>query len=147
MKLFGNRRRRQPKVEIIPMVDVILLLLVFYILSSLALSHQHGIPVHLPRAGTGEGSQVEEVVVSITAEGKFFLNKNEVPADGLGVAVERLARDYPGGMKAIREGNIVLNADLSTTHRLVVQAMDQLRAVGVERFAIATERAGSEGGR
>lgn len=142
MKLFGTRRRRKPKVEIIPMVDVMVLLLVFYILSSVALSHQHGIPVHLPRAVSGEGTQVEEVVVTIDPQGRFFLNKEEVPAEGLGQAVERLARDYPGGMKALQEGNLMLNADLSTTHRSVVQAMDQLRGVGIERFAIATERVG-----
>lgn len=144
MKIFNQRRRRKPKVEIIPMVDVMVLLLVFYILSSVALSHQHAIPVHLPRAATGDGAQQEEVAVSITADGKFYLNKTEVDPDELGPAVERLARDYPGGMEAIKQGNLVLNADLSTTHRLVVKAMDELRQVGIERFAIATERAGEE---
>lgn len=139
MKLFERRRRRKPKIEIIPMVDVMVLLLVFYILSSVALSHQHGIPVHLPRASTGEGSQVEEVVVTIDRQGRFFLNKEPTSADELAEAVKKLALSYPGGLAGLTDGNVVINADLGVEHGAVVAAMDELRSIGINNFAIATE--------
>lgn len=139
MKLFNRRRKRQPKIEIIPMVDVMVLLLVFYILSSVALSHQHGIPVHLPRAATGEGTQVEEVVITIDRGGRFFLNQEPTPAGELGGALKKLAQSHPGGLAGLVEGNIVINADLGVEHGAVVRAMDELRKVGVNNFAIATE--------
>ena len=142
MKLFpGRRRKRTPRIEIIPMVDVMFLLLVFYILSSLALTAQRGIPVQLPQAGSGQpGSAAsQEVVVTITPEGEFYLNKERVESTKLGESLLALAATRPGGMDAIRKGSLVLNADLSVQHRLVVSAMDQLRAVGVENFGIATD--------
>ena len=142
MKLFPQRqRKRKPRIEIIPMVDVMFLLLVFYILSSLALTTQRGIPVQLPQAGSGQsaGGPSQEVVVTITPTGDFYLNKERVEPTHLGESLVALGATRPGGMEDIRRGNLVLNADLAVQHRLVVQAMDQLRAVGVENFAIATE--------
>lgn len=122
------------------MVDVMFLLLVFYILSSLALTAQRGIPVQLPQAGSGQpGAATQELVVTITPAGDFYLNKEKVDPTKLGEAVTALAATSPGGMEAVRKGSLVLNADLSVQHRLVVSAMDQLRAVGVENFGIATD--------
>lgn len=139
MKLVKRKKRRTPKIEIIPMVDVMFLLLVFYILSTIALTTQQGIPVALPAAATTELVPTEEIVVTIDKEGKFFLNKDEVEPDNLGRALEVLAADRPHGLEHIREGNIVLNADMSVQHKLVVKAMAELRSIGVTNFAIATE--------
>ncbi len=140
MSLFGERRRRRaPKIEIIPMVDVMFLLLVFYILSTIALTTQEGIPVQLPTAASTERNPVEEIVVTIDQEGEFYLNKEKVEPDRLGAALQELAITQPGGMEHLRKGNIVINADMSVKHRQVVQAMDQLRSVGIQNFAIATE--------
>lgn len=140
MSLFGERRRRaSPRIEIIPMVDVMFLLLVFYILSSLALTQQQGIPVQLPEATTGESIGRDEVVVSIDREGRFSLNKKAVAAEVLAEEVQALAVDYPGGLEALRQGEVVLQADLEVPHRLVVQAIDELRTIGINRFAIAID--------
>ena len=142
MRLFPQRKRkRSPRIEIIPMVDVMFLLLVFYILSSLALTAQRGIPVQLPQAGSGQpgSAAAQELVVTITPAGEFFLNKEKVDPEKLGEAVTALAGTLPGGLEAVRKGSLTLNADLSVQHRLVVSAMDQLRAVGIENFGIATD--------
>lgn len=139
MKLVKRKERRAPKIEIIPMVDVMFLLLVFYILSTIALTTQHGIPVALPGAATTELVPTEEVIVTIDKEGKFFLNKEPVEPDNLGEAVEALAKERPHGLEHLKEGNIVLNADMNVQHKQVVKAMAELRSIGVSNFAIATE--------
>lgn len=136
-KLFpARKKKRTPRIEIIPMVDVMFLLLVFYILSSLALKHPMGIPVNLPAADSSEaaGSQ-QPIVLTVRPDGRYFLNKDEVSLAGLGGAVEAL----PGGLAAARKTNIVLNADLTSQHRYVVAALDELRKLGLNDFLIATE--------
>lgn len=136
-KLFpGRSRKKSPKIEIIPMVDVMFLLLVFYVLSSLALHHHHGVPVSLPAASTSEASNAEqELVISIKSGGEFFLNRQPVRAQDLGQAIAAL----PGGLERARKIPVVINADLSAQHRYVMQAMDELRKVDLNDFVLSTE--------
>ncbi len=138
--LFGTpKARRKPRIEIIPMVDVMFLLLVFYILSTIALTTERGIPVSLPDAASGEQTRVEETTVSINAQGEVFLNRQKVELADLGASLETLAKGMPGGLEHLREGYIVLNIDMSVPHRTVVRAMDQLRELGITNFSIATD--------
>jgi biopolymer transport protein ExbD len=138
--LFGKKRtKRKPKIEIIPMVDVMFLLLVFYILGSIGLTVERGIPVSLPDAATSEAAVVEETNVTITKSGEVFLNHDPVSMENLGEAVEKLAADMPGGLKHLQDGYVVLNIDMDVTHRQVIEAMDQLRNIGISNFSMATE--------
>ena len=141
--LFGNKRaKRKPRIEIIPMVDVMFLLLVFYILASIGLTIERGIPVSLPNAESGEASVVEETKVTITKGGEVFLNHERVTLEGLGEAVTAEADKLPGGLKHLQDGYIVLNVDMDVPHRQMVKAMDELRSVGISNFSIATEEEG-----
>lgn len=125
------------------MVDVILLLLVFYILASIGLTVERGIPVALPDAVSGESSTVEETTITINKDGEVFLNHDPITLAKLGEAVAAKAADEPGGLTRLQEGYVVLNIDLSVPHGKVVEAMDQLRGIGVSNFSIATEGQGS----
>lgn len=139
-QLFSSKKaKRKPKIEIIPMVDVMFLLLVFYILGSIGLTVERGIPVSLPDAASGEAAVVEETKITITKTGLVFLNHDRVELDELGQAIEKKAQEMPGGLKHLQEGYVVLNVDMDVTHRQVVKAMDQLREVGISNFSIATE--------
>lgn len=140
MKLFGERHRRRPRLEIVPMIDVMLLLLVYYILSTITLGHEHGIPVKLPRAQTGEAAAShQELMITITRDGDFFVGRERIRPDDLVSTVRALADRTPGGLAALQETGVVINADLSVQHRLVVSTMDALRTVGITQFGIATE--------
>lgn len=121
------------------MVDVMFLLLVFYILASIGLTIERGIPVSLPEAVSGESQVVEEIKISITSGGDVFLNHDKVALSELGEAVRQAAESRPGGIKHLQEGYVVLNVDMSVPHGQMVKAMDQLRSVGVSNFSIATE--------
>jgi biopolymer transport protein ExbD len=136
-----NKKRRAPRIEIIPMVDVMFLLLVFYILSSLALHKERGIAVNLPTAQSGEGATPSQnLVVSITPAGDYFLNKDKVSQSGLADALKAWSSNVPGGAD---KASVVLNADMATPHRFVVEAMDALRSLGVVNFTISTAAAGA----
>lgn len=140
-KLFpALGKRRSPKVEIIPMVDVMFLLLVFYILSSLALHKQRGIAVDLPQAQSGvAAAEKEEMVLTIKASGTFFLNKDECQAEALQAALHRWLLTRPGGLDSASTTEIVLNVDAEAQHKHVVRAMDELRKEGLTRFVISTQ--------
>ena len=139
MKLTGERRVRKARIEIIPMIDVMLLLLVFYILSTIAMGHLEGIPVDLPQAATGEAAPTTDITVTISKEGSFFLNTQAIAPDGIKAALDGLAASVPGGMETLHKREVVINADLSVAHRLVVSAMDQLRDAGFTEFSISTD--------
>ena len=138
--MFPVGKRRTPKVEIIPMVDVMFLLLVFYILSSLALHKQRGIAVDLPYAQSGvAAAEKEEMVLSIKANGDFFLNKDAVTAEALRGALHRWLLTQPGGLESAEKTDIVLNVDAQAQHKHVVRAMDELRKEGLTHFVISTQ--------
>jgi biopolymer transport protein ExbD len=143
VKLIGERHRHRPRLEIVPMIDVMLLLLVFYILSSLTLEREHGIPVQLPKAQSGvtQPKEAREVTITIDKNGTFYLDKDKITPETVGERVKMLADSRPGGLKGVEEAGVIINADLSVQHRLVVQCMDSLRAIGITQFGIATNPA------
>jgi biopolymer transport protein ExbD len=139
VQLFKNKKaKRRPKIEIIPMVDVMFLLLVFYILSSLALHAHHGVPVSLPSANTSQGGETnQELVLTIDEQGGYFVGQDKVEPDKLAGAIRVYATGH-GGLETLSKNSITLNADLRTQHKNVVFAMDQLRQLGLDNFIIAT---------
>lgn len=124
------------------MVDVMFLLLVFYILASIGLTIERGIPVSLPDAVSSENAVVEETKITITKSGDVFLNHDKVDLDSLGEAVKEKASAEPGGLEHLQQGYVVLNIDMDVPHRQVIKAMDQLREVGISNFSMATEEDG-----
>jgi len=132
------RRRaelKRTKIEIIPMIDTMFFLLVFFMLSSLALTRLNGMPVNLPRAATAPRQPSAELTVTIDALQRVFVNKERVELAGLAPLLLQKA----GGTGAdLSSASIVINADTSVPHGMVVRCIDEARGVGVTRFAIAT---------
>lgn len=141
MKRFARpRKKRSPRIEIIPMVDVMFLLLVFYVLSSLAMSQNKGIQVALPAASTGQASAVPQiVVVTVDSQGQVFLLQEKVEVAELSTKIQELAAGRPGGMEALQKDGIVLNADQASQMKQTVAVMDQMRQIGVYNFSISTQ--------
>ena len=122
------------------MVDVMFLLLVFYVLSSLAMSQNKGIQVALPAASTGQASAVPQmVVVTVDSQGQVFLLQEKVEVSELAAKVQQLAASRTGGMESLQKDGIVLNADQTSQMKQTVAVMDQLRQVGVYNFSISTQ--------
>lgn len=140
MRRFARRRQKKsPRIEIIPMVDVMFLLLVFYVLSSLALTQTRGIAVQLPSAQSGQSEKAPHMlVVSLNEEGEVFLEQEKVEASQLGARLSELCRNRPGGLEAVQKEGVILNSDQGSRTGQTVQVMDQLRQVGVYNFSIST---------
>jgi len=135
MKFKRRSDLKRTKIEIIPMVDTMFFLLVFFMLSSLALSRLVAMPVDLPKAGTSQRIvQDTNLALSVDATGQIYLDRQPVTVAQLGSQIKDAA-----GTRSLKDLTLVINADEKSTHGLVVQCIDAAREAGLTKFAIATE--------
>lgn len=130
MKLRARRIVEEPEIIIIPMIDTMMFLLMFFIVASLAMVVQNGLPVNLPKASTAVQHSAQNVTVTIDAIGNIHLNTKRI-----------MLADETTDLKllGVTAGTLVIiNADSNVKHGIVTGAMDNARKAGVERFAIAT---------
>jgi biopolymer transport protein ExbD len=134
------RIRQQPvekaRIELIPMIDTMAFLLVFFMIASLAMTRQAGMPVNLPRAEAGAPQTWgdRQVVITLDRAGKIYLDKRPVGLASLGEALRARLANRPDLV-------VVVNADERVRHGEVVAAMDAAKAAGAARMAIATRAA------
>jgi biopolymer transport protein ExbD len=127
-----QRPIKRARIEIIPMIDVIFFLLVFFMVSSLAMTKINSLPVALPKTSSNPEALKQEVILTIKRDGSIFLNKSPVTLADLGKSLAVEMRDHPQDV-------VIVNADEGVNYGLVVQAMDEARQIGVRKFALATE--------
>ena len=128
------RTRRQPEeaeIIIIPMIDTMMFLLMFFIVASLALAVQNGLPVNLPKANTGVQHSAQNVTITVGPTGEIHLNTRSIAITDITAQLKTLG---------VSAGTlIIINADNRVTHGVVTTVMDNARKAGIERFAIATQ--------
>jgi biopolymer transport protein ExbD len=132
--LMRLRRRtiKKARIEIIPMIDTIFFLLVFFMISTLSMARYSGLPVNLPKAATGQQPASESAAVTITPDGKVFIDKQEVPRENIRAVLQQRLSANP-------ELLILINADERVEHGRVVDVMDDARQAGVVKMAIAVK--------
>ncbi|WP_371378604.1 ExbD/TolR family protein [Sporomusa aerivorans] len=133
MKLSDLRSERQPKLMIIPMIDIIFFLLVFFIMSTLYMVDQQTIPVNLPQAASARSEKPHSVAVAVTKEGRILFNQEEIPLELL---KKRVQLELAGQNDLV----FVLRSDKLAEYGKVVAVLDELKLAGAQRVAIATER-------
>jgi len=130
------RIRRQPsekaRIEIIPMIDVIFFLLVFFMISTLSMTINRGLPVNLPAAATSQKETRDNVNLTVLQDGQMFLNKQPITLQDLRQRVQTAMASDP-------ELTVVINADGQVLHSTVVEVLDELRLAGVSGLAIAVK--------
>jgi len=130
MKL-KRRMTRKARIEIIPMIDTMFFLLVFFMVATLSMTVQQGLSVNLPHAVTARDELRQLITLTLTKEGKLFFNKE--PVSSPEEVASRLTRWKETGT----ESSVIINADRSVEHGNVVALMDAIRRTGVTRMAIA----------
>jgi biopolymer transport protein ExbD len=126
-----RRKRRHPVIpNLLPLVDVILLLLIFFMISSTFVV-QPGIRVNLPKASLAERKEIEDVTLILTEDKVLYLNNKKVAFSNLWGRLVDAFRRRPNFM-------LVIKADKEVPHGHVVEVMDIAKQAGVNRLAIAT---------
>ncbi len=138
MKLQPRRLPEEPNVNLISLVDVVLLLVIFFVLTT-SFVRQSELAVHLPEAAGAAAEEIRPdppVEITVTARGVFYVNGRALVdsrADTLNAALIRL---QPAG--GLRE--VTISADAKAAHQDVVTAMDVAGRLGATDVHIATIR-------
>jgi biopolymer transport protein ExbD len=135
MKFKARRELKRTKIEIIPMIDTIFFLLVFFMLSSLSLTRINGLRVNLPEASTNPPEMPSSLTLTITADRRLLLNNAETTLEAL---PQRLQDEIAYLHADPKSTSFVINADATVPHGMVVRAIDDSRLVGIGHFSIAT---------
>ncbi len=135
MKLRELRIQRQPQLMIIPMIDIIFFLLVFFMLSTLYMVEQKTIPVNLPQAAAVQTTLQRNLTLAISAEGCIALEQEEIP---LSLLQKRIRAELA------KEGEVVvvIHSDKKVEYGKVIAVLDEVKLAGVQRIAMAAERKG-----
>ncbi len=122
---------KKARIEIIPMIDVIFFLLVFFMMTSLAMVQLEGKRVNLPESGTATLNPEEKVVVSISKEGQVYVDKDQVvEAQVLPLVAERV--------KANPEVTVIINCDKEQQMARFVRVFDLIKQADAAKVMIAT---------
>jgi biopolymer transport protein ExbD len=130
-RLTNGKESAMAEINITPLTDVMLVLLVVFMVTS-PLLMMESMKLKLPQAETSGAEKGLAIVVSITGEGRYYLNDEPIVKSDL---EERLIAELKSG----RDNAVILKADKSVRHGLVVEVLDIARKAGAEKLSIATE--------
>ena len=132
MKLDKLRSKSTPRLMIIPMIDIIFFLLVFFMISTLYMVEQNIIPVILPKASSAQSDQTKQIPLTITFQGNIYLEKEELPLSLLAKRIKAELAQNP-------DPAIILRADRKLEYGKVIEVLDILKESGVRRVSVAAE--------
>ena len=119
-------------INITPLVDVCLVLVIIFMVTAPLLT-QPNLPVELPKARTAEGKDTDNITITITKDGKWALNADEMTRAQLEAAL-------PGKVAASRDKYVIIRTDRSTRYAYALEALQLARRAGGRDYAIATEQ-------
>ena len=128
---FREKKQRRVTINITSLIDVLFLLLIFFMVSSTFLERP-GMKLDLPKASHKESIRMEGYTLFVTQEEKLFLNDEPVKLNELEAKLRKIAPE-------IEEEAIVLQADEQIRYGLVIEVMDMIKKSGIKKMVVATE--------
>ena len=140
MRFKTKTRSKAPALALTSMLDVIFLLLCFFVTASVFSQWESEISIKLPNATTAEMPErmPGEIILNLSREGLVSVNGRTLGHDELKGKLSRIARFYPGQP-------VIIRADRDTKYDFLVKVIDTCRAADIWNFSLATEGEGSKG--
>ena len=132
MQLRSLRTTNKPKLMIIPMIDIIFFLLVFFMMSMLSMVVQKSVPINLPSSQTAKVDIQKKVPITVTADGSIYVEQTKTTNDGM---IKYLQIEQGKGT----EMTVVLRGDKAVQYGTFVQVLDTLKQMNITKIAIATD--------
>lgn len=124
--------RRKSRIEMLPLIDIVFLLLVFFIYAMLSMAVHRGLPVVLPTSSTAKIDKHLILSVTVRADGSIFLDKERISLKDLSEALRKAARNR-------KETGVLLFADKAVPYQEVFRVLDQIRMAGLNRISLQAE--------
>ncbi|MDA8521129.1 ExbD/TolR family protein [Acidovorax sp. NCPPB 4044] len=138
---FRPRPKEEPEINLIPFIDVLLVILIFLMLST-TYSKFTELQLTLPVADAEQQrDHPKEVIVAVSPDGRYAVNKATV--DGKGV--DAIAQALTAAATAGRESVVIISADANAPHQAVISVMEAARRVGLSQITFATQSSASAG--
>jgi biopolymer transport protein ExbD len=131
MRRQRNREQEESEVNLTPMLDVVFIMLIFFIVTA-SFVKEAGIDVTRPPAATAERKERGNILVAITENDQIWMDRRQVDPRALRANLERLHAENP-------QGSVVIQADKASKNGLLVQVMDAARLAGVKSVSLAAE--------
>jgi biopolymer transport protein ExbD len=134
-KRRGLLEREKPRLEIVPMIDIMMFLLVFFVMIVLRMIPDSGVTLSLPGASTAQQLPHTQVVIVIDSQGDMHVNDRVMSAEAL--------ETYLQGVKASHDTDVIVAGDKGTKLQQLMNVMDLVRKAGITNIGIATNNHGS----
>ena len=134
MQLRDIRNRKPPELNIIPMIDIMFFLLVFFMLSTMYMIDLKTIPVKLPKAATAASDTTSTFAVSLKSDGSIYLGDAKTDLKALLTQASMDQKNNPYFA-------VIIRADKDIDYGRVITLIDKLKSSGITRFGLATDGA------
>ncbi len=130
---FAVRKKRAPSIIIVSLVDILVILLIFFVVSTTFKTDQPEVQINLPESKVAEAapSQLERAILSVTEDDEVKLDGKPVEID----ALEQAVRDLP----PTRKSSLAMQADKKASFGTIIKVMDALKLAGVKNIPTATK--------
>ena len=126
------------RIEMLPLIDVVFLLLVVFIFAMLSMAVHKGMPVTLPDSSAAGLEKKLTLSVSIDAQGQIFVNREKTDLDGLVSRLEAEARAAEERSETETRG-VLIFADRATAYQDLFRVLDRIRQAGLERISLQAD--------
>ena len=130
---FKDNNESENSINILPMIDIIFAILSFFIISSLYLTKIDSIKVNLPKSSTAVREQNKPQIITIDNNEKIYFNSNEISLKEISTLIRT-------NIENIEEPIVILRADTSVKHGLIVSLLDELRKIENLKIGISTDK-------
>ena len=129
MKLINEQETKKARIELIPMIDTMFFLLIFFIFVTLSMVHQKGLNVNLPKSSQGSAVKLHNYTITLKKNGGVYLNKERTTLGSLPALLKQRVTN--------KKDLIIINGDKEIYLKRVVKTIDIIKKDGFLRVSIA----------
>jgi biopolymer transport protein ExbD len=123
---------KKARIEMLPLIDIVFLLLVFFIYAMLSMAVHRGLPVALPTSSSALIDKELVLSVTVKTDGTIYINRDQIPLNDLTSALKNKTKEY-------KEPGVLLFADRDLSYQKLFNVMDQIRTAGINRISLQAE--------
>ena len=130
---FKEKNETGDSINILPMIDIIFAILSFFIISSLYLTRIDSIKVNLPKSSTAVREKNKPQIITVDSNERIYFNSNEISLKNIYAIIRT-------NIENLEEPIVILRADTSVKHGVIVNLLDELRKIENLKVGISTEK-------